>query len=97
MKSGRKKREFKLRLFLVIIICFILTLCIYSFFSVSSEGMLYQIRYFSLIIIQVPLPRRYMENHEWNVDIISAPECPKVQTLRLIKTSPFNFELRYGF
>ena len=45
----------------------------------------------------MPLPQRYIENHEWNIEIISAPECPKVQNLRLIKTSPFNFELRSGF
>ena len=45
----------------------------------------------------VVLPQWYIENHQWNVEIISAPECPKVETLRLVKTSPSNFELRNGF
>ena len=43
-----------------------------------------------------PLPERYKEDHNWDVEIVKAPECPEVQTLRLVKTSPFNFELRKG-
>ena len=42
-----------------------------------------------------PLPNYFKESHEWEIEIIDAPECPVgIKVLRLIKTSPFNFDLR---
>ena len=41
------------------------------------------------------IPENFKENRKWDVKIVRAPECPPtVEILRLIKTAPFNFELR---
>ena len=41
-----------------------------------------------------PLPVYFEENHEWDVGILKAPTCPDVDVIRLIKSSPFNSDLR---
>ena len=44
------------------------------------------------------IPETFKENRKWDVTILKAPECPPtVKVLRLIKTAPFNFELRNVF
>ena len=30
-----------------------------------------------------------------DVEILQAPKCPNVKVIRLVKTSPFNFNLRF--
>ena len=41
------------------------------------------------------IPENFKENHNWDVTIVKAPKCPStVKILRLIKTAPFNFDLR---
>ena len=41
------------------------------------------------------IPENFKENRKWNVTILNAPECPPTEEiLRLIKTAPFNFDLR---
>ena len=41
------------------------------------------------------IPENFKENRNWDVTIIKAPKCPStVKILRLIKTAPFNFDLR---
>ena len=44
------------------------------------------------------IPENFKENRKWDLKILQAPDCPKTVTfIRLIKTSPFNFELRDRF
>ena len=44
------------------------------------------------------IPENFKENQKWDLKISRAPNCPKTATfIRLIKTTPFNFELRDGF
>ena len=41
------------------------------------------------------VPTKFNEDHEWDVTIQEAPPCPKTaKVIRLVKTSPFNFDLR---
>merc|ERR1711990_16542 len=41
------------------------------------------------------IPENFKENRNWDVTIVKAPKCPStVKILRLIKTAPFNFDLR---
>ena len=40
------------------------------------------------------IPSKYSKRVPWNVTIIQAPDCPPVPQIYLIKTSPYNFELR---
>ena len=40
------------------------------------------------------LPQKYLKSVAWNVSIIDAPPCPPAAQIYLIKTSPYNFELR---
>ena len=40
------------------------------------------------------LPQKYLKSVPWNVSIITAPPCPPVAQIYLIKTSPYNFDLR---
>ena len=41
------------------------------------------------------IPENFKENENWNIDLLEVPECPKTsKTIRLIKSAPFNFELR---
>ena len=44
--------------------------------------------------VSEPLPVYFKENHEWDVGILKAPNCPDVDVIRLIKSSPFNSDLR---
>ena len=58
-------------------------------------------------IVQTKLPNSTLKNetlsienvvddeNEWDVKILQAPKCPEVNVIRLVKTSPFNFNLRY--
>ena len=41
-----------------------------------------------------PLPDYFKEKHEWDVGILKAPSCPNVDVIRLVKSSPFNSDLR---
>ena len=41
-----------------------------------------------------PLPDYFKENHKWDIGILKAPSCPNVDVIRLIKSSPFNSDLR---
>ena len=41
-----------------------------------------------------PLPEYFKENHQWNIGILKAPSCPNVEVIRLVKSSPFNSDLR---
>ena len=41
-----------------------------------------------------PLPEYFKENHQWNIGILKAPSCPNVDVIRLVKSSPFNSDLR---
>ena len=44
-----------------------------------------------------PLPEYFKEDHPWNVTILEAPPCPKsAKIIRLVKTSPFDFDLSSG-
>ena len=44
-----------------------------------------------------PLPEYFKEDHPWDVTILEAPLCRKAaKIIRLVKTSPFDFDLRYG-
>ena len=44
------------------------------------------------------IPENFKENRKWDLKILKAPKCPKTATfIRLIKTAPFNFELRNRF
>ena len=40
------------------------------------------------------IPSKYSTEVPWNVTIINGPKCPNVPLIYLIKTSPYNFELR---
>ena len=41
------------------------------------------------------IPENFKENEEWKIDFLDVPKCPKtLKTIRLIKSAPFNFELR---
>ena len=40
------------------------------------------------------LPDYFKENHKWDIGILKAPSCPNVDVIRLIKSSPFNSDLR---
>jgi len=41
------------------------------------------------------IPENFKANRKWDVTFIKSPKCPpKVEILRLIKTAPFNFDLR---
>ena len=44
--------------------------------------------------VSEPLPVYFKENHEWDVGILKAPNCPDVDVIRFIKSSPFNSDLR---
>ena len=35
------------------------------------------------------------EDNEWDIKILQAPKCPEVNVIRLVKSSPFNFNLRF--
>ena len=35
------------------------------------------------------------EGNKWDMKILQAPKCPEVNVIRLVKSSPFNFNLRY--
>ena len=41
-----------------------------------------------------PLPDYFKENHKWDIGILKAPSCPNVDVIRLVKSSPFNSDLR---
>ena len=42
-----------------------------------------------------PIPTYYKEHHQWDIDLVSAPDCPDhTNVIRLIKTAPFNFAFR---
>ena len=41
-----------------------------------------------------PLPEYFKENHKWDIGILKAPSCPNVDVIRLVKSSPFNSDLR---
>ena len=41
-----------------------------------------------------PLPDYFKETHAWHIGILKSPSCPNVDVIRLIKSSPFNSELR---
>lgn len=41
-----------------------------------------------------PLPKYFKENHQWDIGILKAPSCPNIDVIRLIKSSPFNSDLR---
>ena len=42
-----------------------------------------------------PIPRYYKEHHQWDIGLVSAPDCPdNTSIIRLIKTAPFNFAFR---
>ena len=44
-----------------------------------------------------PLPEYFKEDHPWDVTILEAPLCRKAaKIIRLVKTSPFDFDLRWG-
>ena len=44
------------------------------------------------------IPENFKENQKWDVQILKAPKCPPTaKILRLIKTAPFNFDLRNQF
>ena len=44
------------------------------------------------------IPENFKENRPLDLKILKAPDCPKTEKIiRLIKTSPFNFELRERF
>ena len=44
-----------------------------------------------------PLPDYFKEDHPWDVTILEAPLCRKAaKIIRLVKTSPFDFDLSYG-
>ena len=40
------------------------------------------------------LPEYFKENHKWDIGILKAPSCPNLDVIRLIKSSPFNSDLR---
>ena len=41
------------------------------------------------------IPENFKENRKWDVTILKSPECPQTaKIIRLIKTAPFNFDLR---
>ena len=35
------------------------------------------------------------DENGWDMKILQAPKCPDVNVIRLVKTIPFNFNLRY--
>ena len=41
-----------------------------------------------------PLPDYFKEDHAWNIKILNAPNCSNIEVIRLIKSSPFNYDLR---
>ena len=42
------------------------------------------------------IPEYLKEDRPWDVPILSAPECPSnIKLIRLVKTTPFNFDLRF--
>ena len=42
-----------------------------------------------------PIPTYYKEHHQWDIGLVSAPDCPdNTNVIRLIKTAPFNFAFR---
>ena len=44
------------------------------------------------------IPENFKENRKWDLKILKSPNCPTTATfIRLIKTAPFNFELRDRF
>ena len=44
-----------------------------------------------------PIPEYFKEDHPWDITILEAPICPKTaKIIRLVKTSPFDFDLRTG-
>ena len=44
-----------------------------------------------------PIPEYFKEDHPWDVTILEAPPCPKTsKIIRLVKSSPFDFDLRVG-
>ena len=44
-----------------------------------------------------PIPEYFKEDHPWDVTILEAPLCPKTsKIIRLVKTSPFDFDLSTG-
>ena len=43
------------------------------------------------------LPEYFNDDHPWDVTILEAPICPKsAKIIRLVKSSPFDFDLRTG-
>ena len=58
-------------------------------------------------IIETKLPNSTLKNeivssknvvddeNEWDMKILQAPKCPDANVIRLVKTIPFNFNLRY--
>ena len=75
-------------------------------FLIFLSSLKYFPRY-SCIIPRIPawlrqeeyrIPENFKENQKWDVQILTAPKCPpEAKIIRLIKTAPFNFDLRNQF